>query len=91
MLGKRVYTGNQEVVPNGWACETTDNLLCKCSKSSAKSSSQSYRGIPCRILQWKGLLHTDNTLKIGCRNESFWSSGIPSHLIGAVARQDQHI
>ena len=46
---------------------------------------------PCRILQEKMLLHTNNTLRIGCRNESFLLSGLQSRLIGAAAMQDLHI
>lgn len=50
MLGKRLNLGDSEIVPYGWACAAicnwacirTADALCKCSKTSAKSSSNSY-------------------------------------------------
>lgn len=50
MLGKRIATGGGEYETNGWACAAICNVgcirtadaLCTCSKTSAKSSSNSY-------------------------------------------------
>lgn len=50
MLGKRVYFGNPDIAPYEWmcaatcntACNNTAKVRCKCSKDSAKASSNSY-------------------------------------------------
>lgn len=50
MLGKRINLGNSEIATYEWACAAicnwacirTADALCKCSKTSAKSSSNSY-------------------------------------------------